>query len=74
MIVPMTLEEKATYKMLRRKCQQKHYKLFDPQSWRRIKSRKPNAYNNQLVKMQEFLSSLPGDYSNNGWIKSKPVI
>jgi len=71
----MLSTDKAKYKMLQRKCGEKYRKLFDQGTYGRIKSKSPNAFNNQLVKMQEFLKSIPyGDFSNNRWLKIHPII
>jgi len=67
----MLSADKAEYKTLQRKCQEKYGKLYQnyPSSGR-IKSRSPNAFNNQLDKMQAFLKAIPyGDFSDNRWFK-----
>lgn len=69
----MTTEEKTIYKKLSRQVDEAYTKLWDRGTKGRIPSLKPNLFNNRLTKMKEFLSSLPGDYSKQRYMRANYI-
>lgn len=64
----MTPEERKIYKRLQRQIGEAYEKYIN-QGWKG----KPNSFNNRLKRMKDFLSGLPGDFSNNRFMKMEYI-
>lgn len=63
-------EEKIKYTKLAAKVTSEYQRLFDRGNFGRIRNKSPKRYNKCLKEMKEFLSALPGDFSNNRFMKA----
>lgn len=65
----MTQEQKCEYKKLSRQVDEAYIKLFDNGNGGRKAHIKPTLFNNRLERMQAFLITLEGDFTNNRYMK-----